>query len=715
MQSEKSHSSIRVCNKRSKKIASIKFLKYSIPFYFLIFLSITFGFRCASSIEKSESAPMKSGERISVGDGSQSGPLAPGLQSSPVGRAYVFDHEEPDLFVMANKHSLDPGPGLYLFEWTGRNNEGIPVFAPPRKVTLSLINPSLKALRGVSDTSPNLTGSIFQTDDGTIHGWWLSGFEIYRTLFDKEKLQFKFTSAGKITITGLPEAPEIPTNLTVWQRDNSTLQILLSMNDGVKHRPEGFWRAPDYIMYNGAGIFLGNWPYEYLYISDAISLDVGSPVRFHQYSITKKEVLHSYQNLTFVEYEPGGQQRLITGSRYGNFLYYPMTSSENPGKSVYVCNESGIVFRHKAVGPFPISYSNQETSLFSDLIVGGEAELVYYPFTGTFHNNGAPIYGEPLPVLQQNAKLYTGTLPVINVVDWDDNGQLDIVSGNSEGRVMLILNHGTNENPSFANAQQVKAGGRPINIQPGYVGSVQGPAESRWGYSCPTLADWNGDGLFDILMHSAVSLHEVYLNIGEPGRPEFDFPVPIYCEGLDLHGTWRVQPGVKKLDEKMAYVILDDDNEFHIYWQIDAYNVEDGGKLFLEDGSKISGSYLSAGGTGRLKIVLEDWDIDGKTDILVGTTRHSSVPNPINGLPQSKGRKGATVLFLKNVGTNSKPVFAFPQMIKFKGNVIYLGQHACSPEVWDYGQSDGPDLMVGEQDGRIRYYERKDLTWDSEN
>jgi len=685
------------------------------PFYFLIFLSITFGCGCSSSIRKSEGAPLISGERIFVGDGSQSGPLAPGLQSSPVGRAYVFDHEQPDLFVMANKHSLQPGPGLYLFEWTGRNSKGTPVFAPPRKVTLSLINPSLKALRGVSDTSPNLTGSIFQTENGKIYGWWLIDSEIYRTLFDKEDLQFNLTPNGKITMTGLPDAPEIPTNLTVWQRDNSTLQILLSMNDGVKHRPEGYWRRPDYIMYNGAGVFLGKWPYEYLYISEPISLDVSSPIRFNQYSITKKEVLHSYQNLTFVEYEPGGQKRLIAGSRYGNFLYYPLRSSKNPGKSVYVCNESGIVLRHEAVGPFPISYSNPQTGLFSDLIVGGEAELVYYPFTGTFGNNRAPIYGKPFQILQQNAKLYTGTLPVINVVDWDDNGQLDIVSGNSQGRVMLILNHGTNEKPSFANAQQVKAGGRPIYIQPGYVGSVQGPAESRWGYSCPTLADWNGDGLFDILMHSAVSRHEVYLNIGEPGRPEFDFPVPIYCEGLDLHGTWRVQPGVKKLNGKMAYVTLDDDNEFHIYWQIDTYNVEDGGKLYLNDGSKIGGGYLSAGGTGRLKIVLEDWDVDGKTDMLVGTTRHSSVPNPINGLPQSKGRKGASVLFLKNVGTNSKPVFAFPQMIKFKGDVIYLGQHACSPEVWNYGQPNGPDLMVGEQDGRIRFYERTDLTWNAQN
>lgn len=680
--------------------------------YYLFIFLVTFIFGCTPRIERYEGATLKSGERIPVGDGSQPGPFAPGLQSSPIGRAYVFEHEEPDLFVVANLHSLDPGPGLYLYEWKGRNDEGIPVFAAPQKVTLSLID---FTLRGIHDTSPSLIGSIFQSENGVIHGWWLDGSDIYRTLFDKETLQFKIAPAGKITMTGLPDAPEIPSTLAVKQNNNETIQILLAVNDGVIHRPEGFHRHPDYIMYNGAGVFLGKWPYEYLYISDTISMEISSPIKFHPYSLTKREVLQGYHSLTFVEYEKGGPEHLITGSRYGNLLYYPMTSGENPGKRVYVCNESGIVLRHKAIGPFPVSYPNPETGLFSDLIVGGECELVYYPFTGNFYDNGAPIYGEPFQPLQQNAALYTGTLPVVNVVDWDDNGILDIVAGNSEGRVLLFINQGTSEKPSFETAQQVTAGGRAIYIQPGYVGSVQGPAESRWGYSCPTITDWNGDGLFDILMHSAVSRHEVYLNIGDSGRPEFDFPEPIYCEGLELHGTWRVQPGVNMLDERMAYVILDDDNEFHIYWQIDAFNVEDGGKLFLEDGSTIGGAYLSAGGTGRLKIVLEDWDLDGKTDMLVGTTRHSSIPDPVNGLPQSKGRKGATVLFMKNVGTNSRLVFAFPQVMRFNENTIHLGQHACSPEVWDYGQSGGPDMLLGEQDGKIRFYRRSDLTWNSKN
>jgi len=250
---------------------------------------------------------MKSGERIPLGDGCQPGPFAPGLQSSPVGTAYVFGNEEPDLFVVANLHSLDPGPGLYLYEWKGRNEQGIPVFAAPQKVTLSLIDPTL---RGIHDTSPSLIGSIFQTKDELIHGWWLDGSEIYRTVLDKESLTFNLSFAGKISMTGLPDVPETPSTHEVIINNDGSIQILLAINDGVIHRPEGYWRHPEYIMYDGAGVFKGKWPYEYLYISDTISIETRSPVNFKSYSLTRREVLQGYHSLTFVEYEKGEKKQI---------------------------------------------------------------------------------------------------------------------------------------------------------------------------------------------------------------------------------------------------------------------------------------------------------------------------------------------------------------------------------------------------------------------
>ena len=152
----------------------------------------------------------------------------------------------------------------------------------------------------------------------------------------------------------------------------------------------------------------------------------------------------------------------------------------------------------------------------------------------------------------------------------------------------------------------LKAGGREIHFQPGYGMDIQGPGEARWGYVCPTVVDWNGDGLPDIVMSDSTAQHTVYINRGTLTKPELDFGHPIYMDGLELHGTWRVKPAAASLGGRMAYVTLDDDDEFHLYWQIDDHNLEDGGKLRLDDGSVIGANALKAGGTGRLKLNLAD-------------------------------------------------------------------------------------------------------------
>ena len=58
-------------------------------------------------------------------------------------------------------------------------------------------------------------------------------------------------------------------------------------------------------------------------------------------------------------------------------------------------------------------------------------------------------------------------------------------------------------------------------------------------------------------------------------------------------------------------------HQFHLYWRVDDYNLKDGGKLKLDDGSIISGNFLKAGGTGRLKFNLVDWNQDAKLDLIV--------------------------------------------------------------------------------------------------
>jgi hypothetical protein len=88
--------------------------------------------------------------------------------------------------------------------------------------------------------------------------------------------------------------------------------------------------------------------------------------------------------------------------------------------------------------------------------------------------DGRPVFAEPVSVLQENADLYAGTLPSPTTVDWNGDGVLDILAGNSEGFVLFFENIGSNDEPKFLPATRVQAGGREIQVQAGYSGSLQG-------------------------------------------------------------------------------------------------------------------------------------------------------------------------------------------------------------------------------------------------
>ena len=125
---------------------------------------------------------------------------------------------------------------------------------------------------------------------------------------------------------------------------------------------------------------------------------------------------------------------------------------------------------------------------------------------------------------------------------------------------------------------------------------------------------------------------------------------------------WRCRAAAGPLDGKMALAIIDGDDNFHLYWKIDDYNVSDGGKLKMEDGELIFTSFDPAGGTGRCKLDWYDGDNDGVMDLVIGTGRRSAIPNRLKGLPMPAlgWRTLGTPLFMRNAGTNQNPVFAMP-------------------------------------------------------
>lgn len=645
-------------------------------------------------VAASARAAWQSGEQIPVGTRDGVGPLAPhAVISVPLGAVALSGSESLDIVVGTTKYGTEPG--IWLYQNVG-DEAGTPIFKKRYRITHPFKDPYPPA------------GCVVQRRDGAVAGLWLSEGALVFTRFDAE---FKaFVEPRPLSITGLPRGAG---SVGATELPDGTWLVYLGVGDGTPYiTSKADTRNADYMPYDGAGMWHGELPYCALYavsVSADGTAQLGAPKRA---SLRDRDVRMGMNQIVPLPGNDPGSTAVITGSCFGELHYFesdsPMGIWEPRRMAV---GKDRIALRHPTIYPRPMAYPGKsERGSTTDLLVGGEGGIYYYRNTGGFAEGGQPIFDDPVYALEMDAKLYGGTLPVTNVVDWDGDGDLDLVAGNSEGLVQFFQNTGNNESPAMLPGVPLHAGDEMIHVQPGYRLDIQGPGEARWGYTCPTVIDWNGDGLLDILMSDSTARHHVYLNVGTAKAPKLAPAHALYYEGLDLYGTWRVQPAVGKLDGRMAYITLDEDDEFHLYWQVDAYNLLDGGKLSLDTGEPILANFLKAGGTGRLKLSLVDWDRDGAQDILVGTPRHGSVPDPKSGLPKSLGLPGSAVLLLRNTGTDAAPKFAFPKLMAFKGQPIFLGQHACSPAVAPFRGMDHADLIVAEEEGRFRFYKREDLS-----
>jgi len=644
-----------------------------------------------------EASSLVSGQPLKVAVNGGVGFLASpnAYKTVPVGCARVCGGSRPDVFVSAT-HGIERA--LYLYRWVRDNEQGQPVFAEPLRVKHPFGN----------HNPPD--GTILQDAAGQVHGFWLRGRLLVRCRFDREAMEFK--QVAQLDLTGLPRSPDA---VAVLEMTAERLDVVVACSNGAKYRPAGPQNSDDYVLYNGAGVFRGQWLrmglYRFLVRSD-LSAMVSAP---HLFSQSREEILSGVA-LTTVTYPAKTGGSVIAGASLGNL--YCFDGQDGPGKAKRALFGPDLQFiRHPTIGASPIAYPNIAGHRV-DLIVGGEGSLHYYAFSGKFSEDGHPIYSDAQPVWQENALLYAGTLAVPNAVDWDGDGALDLIVGNSEGRVLFFHNHGTDREPRFGIGVPLKANGETIHVQPGYYG-IQGPFETRWGYTCPTVADWNGDGRPDLLLSSATARHEVFLNIGTRTEPRLTSARPLYFDGLELHGTWRVKPAVARMEGRMAYIMQDDANALHRYWRLDDSNLADGGLLRMEDGSIITSHIADAGPgqKGRGKIALADWDGDGRLDLIIGTAKRGSIPEPQAGLPWSLRRVGVEclqVLLLRNVGSNAEPRYQQPRLFQFRGKDIYLGAHSNAPEPCQLSTvSGGPNLLIGMESGRIYFFEHKDLTLQS--
>ncbi|MCP4727342.1 MAG: T9SS type A sorting domain-containing protein [bacterium] len=145
--------------------------------------------------------------------------------------------------------------------------------------------------------------------------------------------------------------------------------------------------------------------------------------------------------------------------------------------------------------------------------------------TGT---NSDPILTKSGFIQADSSDLNVGLRAAPVVVDWNNDGKKDLVAGNNDGYIMVYLNTGENDSPVFDTYSFVYAGSSMIVL-------------SR---SSPEVWDLDKDGKKDLIVGATNGRIYFYKNTGTDAEPQFSTRVELQVEGIDM----QVSPGSARFD-----------------------------------------------------------------------------------------------------------------------------------------------------------------------
>lgn len=339
-----------------------------------------------------------------------------------------------------------------------------------------------------------------------------------------------------------------------------------------------------------------------------------------------------------------------------------------------------------------------------DLVVGDEdGRVAFIEHTGEVIDH-MPQFKPPVYFRQQAEYVKCGALATPVSFDWDHDGDEDIVCGNTAGYIEFIENLGGSP-PKWNAPKRLSADGEVIRIQAGPNGSIQGPAEAKWGYTTLSVADWDGDSLPDLVVNSIWGKVVWYRNIGTLGEPKLAVAKPVEVAwpstppkpawtwwspvGNELVTQWRTTPVVVDFDGDGLndLVMLDHEGYLALFKRTrdtdGTLKLQPGARIFVdESGAPLLLSNGIAGKSGRRKLRLVDWDGDQRLDILINSKNCD---------------------WMKNLREDGGKV-VFTEMGALAD--VVLAGHDTSPTTSDWNKDGVRELLLGAEDGRIYHQKR---------
>ncbi len=415
-----------------------------------------------------------------------------------------------------------------------------------------------------------------------------------------------------------------------------------------------------------------------------------------------------YLEVPLADYDGDGDLDYVAVTPFGGIVYFQNSgtpsSHEFEEEHQLAYHGENIQFYSRYGGAIKLRAVDFNQDGHIDIIAGDEeGKVSFIQNTGQLVN-GIPEFLPPV-FFQQEAKFMDlGALVAPRVFDWDGDGLDDILCGNGAGDVLFVKNRGGYP-PKWDAPKLLEAGGVPLRIlQDEALPNTEDP---HWGYTTIDVGDWTNNGLPDILVNDHNGNIVWVENTGTKKNPRLKAPKPLYVEwdGVPQKPAWT--PGVSEGNELLAP------------WRTSPFIMD-----FNEDGlpDLVMLDYEGYLVVYPRKVTDDGMILDHPQRNFISPDGQPILLNQRTG--SSHGRLKITFTDwdgdgLKDLVFSSKPAVDWMKNLGMKdGKMVlqYMGRvvsrtlmgHTDGPVTPDFNQDGIPDLLVGTETGVLYYWERWD-------
>jgi hypothetical protein len=205
-----------------------------------------------------------------------------------------------------------------------------------------------------------------------------------------------------------------------------------------------------------------------------------------------------FSNAAVADFDNDGDKDFITGEFYGNFFYFQNTGTASaPAFAAPLMNSNGLAKTTDTSYHF-VTVADLDNDGDKDLMTGHvTGALMYYQNTGSAT---APTFAAPVQNPFGLTSVYFLAAPTF--VDYDNDGDMDLVVGEYYGNLQYFQNTGTVSSPAFA---------APVQ-NPGGITAVT-------DFAHPNFADLDNDGDKDLIVGESGGAHRYFQNTGTASAP----------------------------------------------------------------------------------------------------------------------------------------------------------------------------------------------------